>query len=534
MKRVYRGVITSIFYIRYIDCVSPILYTFLRGCLYRSSYSGYPSLSVSRFYITTSIVYTNASPHIGFALELLQADAIARWQRGLGSNVCFLTGTDEHGIKNVRAAEHAGLSPQAFVDGIATQVHHLLAGLNVSNTGFARTSDRTRHWPAAQELWQRMDSKGDFYKKTYEGYYCVGHEAFINLNDLEDGLCPLHKSKPELLREENWFFRLTNYRDQIRDLLTSGRLKIVPESRLNEFLNLLDDVEDVSFSRPSDRLSWGIPVPGDPTQTMYVWADALSNYLSGLGFGTDNGGMDFWPADVHLVGKDITRFHVIIWPAMLLSAGLEVPRSVFIHGFITVDGQKMSKTLGNVVDPFEVLKQWPTDVMRYYLLREIQSTEDGDFSWKNLETRYTTDLANGLGNLIQRTATLVASKLGGTVTYRDEWTQESPLMQVLDDTAYHHAFEQFRLHEALAGVWERIGTANAFLNEQEPWKQEGDAQQRTLGIVTVMICHIAKLLQPFMPDTAQRIGAVFHAPDILGNGALITVKPGEPLFPRRA
>jgi methionyl-tRNA synthetase len=429
-----------------------------------------------------------------------------------------LTGTDEHGTKNVRAAEAAGLSPQAFADGVAAQVGELTTRLDISNTGFIRTSDRQRHWPAAQELWRRIaaNGKNDLYKKTYEGYYCVGHEAFIKIDELKDGLCPLHKSRPELLREENWFFKLSAYRDQVRELLTSGRIKVLPETRLNELLNLLDDAEDVSFSRPSDRLSWGIPVPDDPSQTMYVWADALMNYLSGLGFGTDETDMAFWPADAHLVGKDITRFHAIIWPAMLLSAGLEVPRRILVHGFITVEGQKMSKTLGNVVDPFTILDQWPADVVRYFFLRELQSTDDGDFY------------------LVQRTAALIASKLDGAGAYDTAWDREPALVGVLDDAAYHRAFEHFRLHDAVAAVWEKIGVANAYLNEQEPWKQGGAAQRTTLGIAAAMICHIAWLLQPFMPSTATRIGQIFGAPlTPWEDGQKLTVRPGEPLFPRR-
>lgn len=489
---------------------------------------------MSRYAITTSIVYTNASPHIGFALELVQADAIARWRRMAGDEVRFLTGTDEHGIKNVRAAEAAGLSPQSFVDGIASRVAALADRLNISNTGFVRTSDRRLHWPAAQELWRRIARSGDLYKRSYEGYYCVGHEAFIKVDDLENGLCPLHKSKPELLREENWFFKLSEYRDRVRMLLEAGEIRIVPEMRRNELLRLLDDAEDVSFSRPSDRLSWGIPVPDDPSQTMYVWADALTNYLSGLGFGTDEADMAFWPVDAHLVGKDITRFHAIIWPAMLLSAGLKVPRQILVHGFITVGGAKMSKSIGNVVDPFNVLDQWPTDVTRYYLLRELQSTEDGDFSFDTLAARYESDLANGLGNLVQRTATLIATKIDGNVTYESSWEREKALADVLDDTDYHRAFEQFRLHDGAAKLWEKIGIANAFLNEREPWKQEGPERATTLGIAAAMICHIAILLQPFMPATADRISAVFGAPlSPLQGGQRLSVKPSEPLFPRR-
>ena len=473
-----------------------------------------------RFYITTSIVYTNASPHIGFALELVQADAIARWRNMQGDDVYFVTGTDEHGTKIMRSAEAAGVPASEFVDRIAGQVGQLAERLNISNTDFVRTSDRVRHWPAAQKIWQKLAENGDLYKKSYEGAYCVGHEAFIKPSELVDGLCPLHKTKPEIIREENWFFKLSRYIPQIRKLIETDRLRIVPTSRKSELLNLLDDAEDVSFSRPSGQLPWGIPVPGDDTQTMYVWADALSNYISALGYGTDEKNMAFWPADVHLVGKDITRFHAIIWPAMLLSAGLEVPKAIYVHGFITVDGQKMSKSLGNVVDPFEILGAWPTDVVRYFMLRELQSTEDGDFSMKNLANRYTSDLANGLGNLVQRTTTLVNALPQGTA---DSPGDAPELQKVLDDEAYHEAFKQFRLHDAVAAVWEKIGIANAYLNSTEPWKKGEAERAGILGIVKAMVHHIAQLLEPVMPSTAEAITARLEANNV-----------GEPMFPRRS
>jgi methionyl-tRNA synthetase len=399
-----------------------------------------------------------------------------------------------------------------------------------------RTTDRVRHWPAAQKLWQKMVESGDIYKKSYEGYYCVGHEAFIKPSELVDGLCPLHHSTPDRIEEENWFFRLTKYTGRIRELYESGRMRIVPEFRAAETLNLLDDAEDVSFSRPAKQLPWGIPVPGDETQTMYVWADALTNYISSLGYGTDKAGMAFWPADVHLVGKDITRFHTIFWPAMLMAAGLEVPKNFYIHGFITVDGEKMSKTLGNVIDPFALLDRYSVETVRYFMLRELQSTDDSDFSYTNLERRYNSDLANGLGNLVQRVATLIESKLGGSVVYDAAWENEVPqLAAVLDDAEYHRAFAGFRLHDAVASVWTKIGQANSYINEYEPWKQEGDARQKTLSVAAGMVVHIARLLQPIMPATSGAIGTMFSAsPEKqMEGGTRLTVTKGEPLFPRK-
>jgi methionyl-tRNA synthetase len=488
-----------------------------------------------RFYITTSIMYTNAQPHIGFVLELLQADALARYYRQAGKDVRFLTGTDEHGIKNAQAASAAGMEPQLFVDDISAQVRALTERLDISNTDFIRTTDRERHWPGVEKIWRKMAASGDLYKKKYEGYYCVGHEAFIKERELEDGRCPLHKTMAELVEEENWFFRLSKYRDDVKELIENGNIAIIPEFRRKEVLNLLDDAEDVSFSRSKEKLSWGIPVPDDPGQTIYVWADALTNYLSSLGYADDSEDYrDYWPADVHLVGKDIFRFHAMIWPAMLLSAGLEVPRAVYVHGFINVAGQKMSKSLGNVIDPGELLKKYDREVIRYYLYREIQSTDDSDFSWENMEQRYESDLANGLGNLVQRVIMLL-SKMQGTLTYETKMIDTESLSKLLDDSHYHDAIKQFRLHEAISEIWAKIGDVNAYINLHEPWKQEQEEQKRTLLTAMAMIQHVSNLLQPFMPGTSGKIAMLTGIP--MGrepaDGDLIKVSPGEPLFPRR-
>src|SRR3989344_1895241 len=358
-----------------------------------------------KFYITTAIAYTNARPHLGHALEFIQADVLARYHRLAGDDTWFLTGTDEHGTKIARAAEAAGKPEQEFVDEITKAFINLDEKLNISNDDFIRTTDRNRHWPAVIKLWNKLVENGDLYKKEYEGLYCVGHEAFIKKSELVDGFCPIYKTEPEKIKEENWFFKLSKYKKEIKERIKSDELRIVPESRKNELLNLLDDAEDVSFSRPSKDLKWGIPVPGDDTQTMYVWADALTNYISAVGYADETEQFKkYWPVDVHLIGKDILRFHALYWPAMLLSAGLDLPKAIYVHGFITVEGEKMSKTVGNVIDPFELIEKYGSDVVRYFLLREIPSTEDGDFSFKKLEDRYNGDLANGLGNLVQRVA----------------------------------------------------------------------------------------------------------------------------------
>ncbi len=494
---------------------------------------------MNKFYITTAILYTNGAPHIGYAMELVQTDVLARYHRQKGEQVKFLTGTDEHGTTVARAAVKFGKTPQELADEVAGQAKQLGAGLKISNDDFIRTTDQQRHWPAAQKLWQKLADAGDLYKKSYEGLYCVGHEAFIKRSDLVDGLCPLHKTEPENVSEENWFFKITRYKDQIYKLIDSDELKIVPESRKKEILNLIKDAEDVSFSRPRTTLSWGIPVPGDDEQVMYVWCDALTNYISAAGYGTDSGEFKtFWPADVHLIGKDILRFHALYWPAMLLSAGIPLPKSIYVHGFITVDGQKMSKTIGNVVDPFPLLEKYGADVVRYFLLREIPSDEDGDFSEERLRERYTSDLANGLGNLVQRVATLIDSKMDGEIIYHAKMLPDiEELNEVEDDTEINRAIENFKLHEALALIWKKIDVANAFVNEEAPWKlvdENPEQFQKVMLALTEMVHHISLNLKPFLPETVAKICEVFGDT----NGKEIPdeyhffIKKGAVLFPR--
>ena len=488
---------------------------------------------MSKFYITTAILYTNGPPHIGFALELLQADVIARYHRLTGDDVWFLTGTDEHGATVVKGAERAGKDIKEFVDEMVGKTMDLTKALSVSNDDFIRTSDQVRHWPATQKLWNLI--KDDLYKKNYEGLYCVGHEAFIKKSDLVDGVCPLHKTEPEKVQEENWFFKLSKYKKEIKRLIESDELRIVPESRKKEILNLLDDAEDVSFSRPSKDLKWGIPVPNDETQTMYVWADALTNYISAIGYAQETEQFKkYWPADVHLVGKDIVRFHAMIWPAMLLSAGLPLPKALYIHGFINVDGEKMSKTTGNVVDPFQLVEKYGPETVRYFLLREIPSGEDGDFSYKKLEERYNGDLANGLGNLVQRVVTMIDGNLDGELIHQSE--KRKVKSAKLEN--YHKAIEDFRLHDALGEVWKLVTEANQYIDERKPWIEAKENPTRfleTMTTLTTMIHYAAYLLQLFLPETAKKIADVFgddlNSKEVPENYKFI-VKKGEPLFPR--
>lgn len=489
-------------------------------------------------------MYANGNPHIGFAFELVLADVLARYHRLLGEDTRFLTGTDEHGSTVVKASDKNNKSPKEYVDEVAVKVQGLAKILNISNDDFIRTSDQVRHWPAAQKIWNLI--KEDLYKKNYEGLYCVGHEAFIKKSDLVDGVCPLHKTEPEKIGEENWFFKLTKYKKEVKKKIESGEMKVVPETRKQEILNLIDDAEDVSFSRPSKDLRWGIPVHGDDTQTMYVWADALTNYISALGYGSSRFNLEeeglnlferFWPADVHLVGKDILRFHAMIWPAMLLSAGLPLPKAIYVHGFITVDGEKMSKTIGNVVDPFEAVQKYGAEVVRYFLLREIPSGDDGDFSYKKLEERYNGDLANGLGNLVQRVVTLIENNLDGELIF-DSKKIDSGFKQTWFTLSGQVYFERFELHKALEQIWKVIDASNQYIDEKKPWVEVKESPEKFLETMTVlvaMIHHISWLLQPFMPETVDKIAKIFG--DDLSNKEIpenykFIVKKGEGLFPR--
>src|SRR3989338_6920325 len=465
---------------------------------------------MKKFYITTAILYTNGPAHIGFAMELIQADVIARYHRLLGDDTFFLTGTDEHGSTVAKAALKNHVEPQKFVDDLAKQAQGLTKLLNISNDDFIRTSDQKRHWPSATKLWQLLADKDDLYKKKYKGLYCIGHESFVKKGDLVDGLCPLHKTEPEGVEEENWFFRLSKYKKDIKNKIESEEIKIVPISRKTEILNIIEDAEDISVSRPVSTLKWGVPVPGDSEQTIWVWLDALPNYLSALGYAQGDARFNkFWPADVHLVGKDILRFHALIWPAILLSAGLKLPESIYVHGFINVDGQKMSKTIGNIIDPFSVVEKYGVDVVRHFLLREIPSGEDGDFSYKKLEERYNGDLANGLGNLTQRVVTLIDTKLNGELIYKYSLVEK----EVKKKTEYIFKeyiknIDNFALHEALGRVWELIGYGDKYMDEKAPWKAIKHDEAEFLKIMNnalYILYNVAWMLVPFLPETADNI-----------------------------
>ena len=474
-----------------------------------------------KYYLTTAIPYVNARPHIGFALEIIQSDVIARYHRIIGDNVRFLTGTDENSIKNVQAAEKENITPQELCDKHAKDFQYLKEVLNLSFDDFIRTTE-DRHLQGAQKLWLACKPE-DIYQKKYSGYYCVGCEAFYMKKDLVDGMCPEHKTKPEIIKEENYFFKLTNYQNKLQRLIESGELDIVPKERKNEVLSFIKQgLEDFSISRTAKRAkNWGIPVPQDDKQMMYVWFDALSNYINALDYAGDQKLFKkYWPADLHVIGKGIIRFHAVYWPAMLLSAGLSLPKRIFVHGYINIGGKKMSKSLGNAIDPLEMVEDYGTDALRYYLLREIPPTTDGDFTMERFVQRYNADLANDLGNLVSRVANMVYRFFRGNlppVEIENEYDLERVNLLI----------SQFRFNEALEYIWKIISAANKYVEEEKPWElfavKNIDKLAKVLNKLVVSVKDIALALEPFMPETSEEIQQHFNKERITKI---------DPLFPR--
>lgn len=473
---------------------------------------------MSKFYLTTAIPYINGKPHLGHALEYFQADTIRRFHDLLGEKTLLLSGADENALKNVQAAESAGIETQAFLDQYSAIFKDAFAQLGVRLDVFQRGSDRDSHWPGVQKLWELCEENADIYKKSYEGLYCVGCESFKTPEELTpDGLCPDHLKKPELVHEENYFFKLSRYQEELEKLIESDTLCIIPKNKRAETLSFIKQgLEDFSISRSKSRArGLGVPVPGDDTQVMYVWFDALTIYMTGVGFATDEKKWKkWWPADVHIIGKDINRFHTLYWPAMLLSAKLPLPKQILIHSFITAPGgQKMSKSLGNVVDPFDMVKEFGLEPFRYYLLSQIPLADDGEASVDRFKEVYRADLANGLGNLAARVAKL-AEKNALTAPLVSELTFSSSVLNRLTE---------YRFAEALGEIWENLRTVDRLINQDEPWKiSDPSTVTTTLTGYIHAIQQAAFDLQPFMPDTASKILAQFSGP----------VHTIDPLFPR--
>jgi methionyl-tRNA synthetase len=431
-------------------------------------------------------------------------------------------GMDEHGDKINRTAIQNGKTVQSFVDEISDSFRALNKGLGLSKYNFIRTTDKKKHWPGVYKLWKEIDKRGDLYKKGYEGLYCVGCEKFLTEKDLINGECPLHKKIPEKVIEENFFFRLSRYGKDLERLISTDEVRILPETKKNEVLSFIrEGLEDISFSRLKKSVPWGIPVP-DSDQTIYVWCDALTNYLTAVGYGrNDRLFKKWWPADIQYIGKDILRFHAVYWLAMLLSAGLPLPKAIWVHGFLTANGQKMSKTTGNIVNPFDAVKKYGTDAFRYYMLREIPSDGDGDFSWDKFKTRYNDDLAKGVGNFISRASNLIA---GEKIYLRSPISKEVEEAVLRTKMMTEKHMNEFRLHEALASVFDLVKFGDGYINEKQPWKNMTSEVARDMA---ELARQIGIALSPFMPDTAEKISKIFPI-----KSGYITPKKTKPLFPR--
>ena len=523
-------------------------------------------MNEKKYYITTSIPYMNARLHVGHAYEMVLADVFARYHRAEGDKTFFLTGSDEHGDKIIASAQKEGLGPQAFVNNNVDSFKALLLELTISNDAFVRTSDQGAHWPGAQKLWHQLEQAGDIYKDVYEGLYCVGCEGFKTEKELVDGKCPLHDKAPDQIKEENYFFKLSKYTKEIKRLIESKEIEIIPASKANEMLALLAQSEteghkgDVSISRPARAIPWGIPVPGDASQLMYVWCDALSNYISALGYGSsdESNFKTFWPADVQVIGKDIARFHCILWPAFLLSAKIPVPRKLFIHGFINSGGKKMSKSIGNTLSAEEFIAEYGTDALRYYFTREIPPFEDGDLTREKFKEVYNANLANGLGNLVSRTLKMAEQYFGGRVSgspvlvpplrtrtaivgeLGDLEGLNIPYLVINDILPRYHAhMDAYEVNKAADVTWELIAYLDQYIADYQPFKlvkTDPRAAENVLWGLIYGLNEILAMVAPLMPSTASKISLLLGAPGTTekeGEIVYMVKAPTEPLFMRK-
>ncbi len=468
---------------------------------------------MTKYYLTTAIPYVNAAPHLGHALEMVQTDVIARYQRLRGKDVQLTTGADENSLKNVHAAEAKGITVAELCEKNAAIFRKMAEEIALSFTNFHRTSVQETHWPGVQKLWQLCDKAGDIYKKKYRGLYCVGCESFYEESELPEGVCPEHRTKPDIVEEENYFFRLSRYEDKLLELVESGELRILPETRKNETISFIKGgLEDFSISRSVKRAkSWGVPVPGDESQIMYVWFDALSTYMTAIGYGTDEKKFNkYWPADVHVIGKGILRFHAVYWPAMLLSAGLPLPKTIFVHGYITVEGQKMSKTIGNIVDPFVITRKYGVDPLRYVLLSEVPTFDDGDFSKRALIEKNNSELVANLGNLVNRTLVFIANNFGGIVPEAGHSEGDAAFLESQKQQAEKitKLLEDMRIKEGIDAIMAYSRNANRYFQDNAPWKTIKEDRERAGAVLNVLINQVkdlAIMIAPYLPNTSKSI-----------------------------
>ncbi|MFH1292083.1 MAG: methionine--tRNA ligase [bacterium] len=505
-----------------------------------------------KYYLTTAIPYANADPHIGFALELLYTDVMARYQRLLGKDVYFLTGTDEHGQKMYKTAIEKGKDVYEYASLKSAVFQNLADRWNITNNDFIRTTEE-RHMNKAQKFWDIANANGDIYQKEYTGHYCVGCEAFKTEKDLVDGRCVNHNKEPEIISEKNYFFRLSKYQLQIEKLFKENPDFVFPKSKYNEMLQVLKGgLEDVSISRSKKKMPWGVPLPGDDSQVMYVWFDALTNYITALGWQSDDETLfkKYWPADAHIIGKDVSRFHSLLWPAMLMSVGLELPKKIAVHDFMTLNGQKISKSLGNVINPLDLIDQYPLEALRYFFMREIPFDHDGDFSDEKFQERYNADLANGIGNLCNRVLVMIEKYSDGTVPGVNQIY--NGMIETLNQeiwSNYNQAMENFAFNHALETCWKFVSYCDQLISDKQPWVL---IKQGKAGEVNDLLHHLAEALRhigvmiwPIMPETAEKIfiqlglnakQELAKPLDELKNWVQLTVgnkiNRGEALFPR--
>lgn len=510
---------------------------------------------MKKFYVTTAIDYVNSLPHLGTAYEKIGADAIARYHRMEKEMVHLQMGSDEHSTNVKKEAVKKGLSPKKYCDEMRKEFVRIWENLAISFDGFIQTSE-PRHHRAVGRLFQKILNKGEIYKAPYEGWYCESCEAFFTEKDLVDGKCPSHKSEPKWLKEENYFFRLSAYRERLLHHYKKHPEFILPEIRRNEVLRLVEGgLQDISVSRAS--FDWGIPLPGDKSHVVYVWFDALINYLTATGFGQDKrrAGLPAWPADLHVIGKDITRFHCVIWPAMLMSAGLPLPKTVFAHGFVSLKGEKMSKTLGNIVTPLEIVPTYGPDALRYYLLRSSSFGSDGDFTWEDFIKRYNSDLANDLGNLLNRTLGMANRYLGGKISNSRLRMPDGGMkaaigaaLKTVRSAMDYRKGGDLEFHKALEAIWEVVHAGNKFIDSSAPWVLAKEGKQKEIKQVLYLTAdalrNIALLIAPFLPKTSEEIWRQLGLGKKLkwerqrfaqigwGKTPPLTVKQGKPIFPR--